>query len=177
MAEIAEVRVGGEQGDRAQAREANPNHRGNLRWYALVVLIAIAAIVATAAFTLSRSGESAHAVSHVGDYSQMMHMGHLLLTEWDVTALNASLNDELKHGESVLEIHNDGQTVHRLAIWRGGVVEGDQVVGGTLIAETEYIQPGKMTNIDVDLESGAYVLVCSVRGHLARGMYATVNSQ
>ena len=84
MAEITEVGVGGLPGDRAQEWEANPNHRGNSRWYGLVVLIATAAIVAAAAFTLSRSEESVQVVSHVGDESQMMHMGHLLLTEWDV---------------------------------------------------------------------------------------------
>ncbi len=174
MAEITEVRVGGEQGDRSQAWEANPNHRGNSRWYGLVVLIVIAAIAAAAALTLSRSEESMPAVSHVGDHSQMMHMGHLLLTEWDVAALNAALDDELKHGESVLEIHNDGQTVHRLAIWHGGVVQGDQVVGGALITETDYIRPGELTILDVALERGGYLLVCSIRGHTARGMYAPV---
>ena len=196
MAEITEVRVGGEQGDRAR--------RGKFGWYGLVLLIAIAVVVAVAGMIypaprkvmathfstlqfrvmatswrtiLPRSEESAHAVSHVGDHSQMMRMGHLMLTEWDVTALNASLNDELKHGESVLEIHNDGQTVHRLAIWHGGVVQGDQVVGGALITETDYIRPGEFTILDVDLEPGEYVLVCSIRGHTARGMHAPVQVQ
>ena len=177
MAENTEVRVGGLQGDRAQAWEADPNDSGHSRWYGLVVLIAIAAIVAAAAFTLSRPEESVHVVSHVGDDSQMMHMGHLLLTEWNVAALNSGLNDELKHGESILEIHNDGQTVHRFALWRGGVVEGDQVVGGNLVAETDYIRPGELTTLDVDLETGGYVLVCSLRGHMARGMHAMVQVQ
>ena len=167
----------GEKGDREQAWEANPNPRRQLRWYGLVVLITIAAIVAAAAFTLPRSEESTHAVSYVGDHSQMMRMGHLMLTEWDVAALNSGLNNEIKSGESFLEIHNDGQTVHRLAIWRGGVVQGDQVVGGTLITETGYIRPGEFATMDLDLERGEYVLVCSIRGHTARGMHAPVQMQ
>ena len=113
-------------------------------------------------------------VSHVGDHSQMVSTGHLLLTEWDVTGLGSDLSHEIMAGDSVLELHNDGQTVHRLAIWRGGVVEGDQVVGGALVAETGFIRPGEMSILDVDLEPGKYVLICSVRGHGARGMHATV---
>jgi len=166
--------------DIAQAWETRSGHSRNFRWYFLALLIAAGIVaVATTFFTgnLTQPKEAKAGVSHVGDHTNTMSMGHLLLTEWDVTGLSSVLSQEVKAGRSTLEVHNDGQTVHRLAIWRGGVVEGDQVVGGTLIAETKYIQPGKMTNIDVDLESGAYVLVCSVRGHLARGMYATVNSQ
>jgi len=92
--------------------------------------------------------------------------------EWDVAGLNSGLSEELKIGRSVLEVHNDGQTVHRFVIWRGGEVQGDQVVGGILVAETSYIQPGGVALLEVDLEPGEYVLVCGLRGHTARGMYA-----
>ena len=91
-----------------------------------------------------------------------------------VSGLGSALDSEVMAGKSVLELHNDGQTTHRFAIWRGGEVQGDQVVGGALIAETGYIQPGEFTNLDVDLEPGEYVLLCTVRGHTARGMNATV---
>ena len=176
MANISQAPGQAAQSDRAQEREDNPNDKQNLRQYGLVFSllmgIAIVAVVATA-FTLSRSGQTTATVSHVGDSSNILHMSHLLLTEWNVSGLNSLLGDELKTGKSALELHNDGQTVHRFAIWLGGAVQGDQVVGGALIAETGYIQPGELTTLDVDLEPGEYMLLCSVRGHAARGMYAT----
>ncbi len=180
MANISEVHENSAQHDRAQAQEAHPGHGGKLRRYGLFLSLlmgtAIVAVV-VAAFMLYRSGVTTALVSHVGDDSNMLHMGHLLLTEWEVSSLNSLLSDELTIGNSVLELHNDGQTVHRFAIWRGGVVQGDQVVGGTLIAETGYIHPGEFTTLDIDLEPGEYLLLCSVRGHLERGMYATVQLQ
>ena len=166
--------------DIAQAWKAKSDHSGNFRWYFLALLIGAVIVALVAAFytgNLTQPKEATAGVSHVGDHTNTVSMGHLLLTEWEVGGLSSVLSHEVKAGRSALEVHNDGQTVHRLAIWRGGVVEGDQVVGGTLIEETEYIRPGQTTTIDVELESGEYVLVCSVRGHLARGMYATVNSQ
>ncbi len=190
MADVREVQIRGAQGDRAQGREATPTLNQKTRMYRLAlsigaaivfmaVVAVIAAIVAAAvsAVILSRSGETTATVSNVGDHSNMMQMGHLLLTEWDVAGMKGVLANQVKLGDSVLEAHNDGQTVHRFAIWRGGVVEGDQVVGGTLLAETGYIRPGEFTSLDVDLEAGEYVLVCSVRGHTARGMYSTVHLQ
>ena len=153
-------------------------HNGWLRWYGLPLMIgAVFVAVAVAAVILSRSEETTATVSHVGDHANTVHMGHLLLTEWDVSGLNSVLSDELAVGDSILEVHNDGQTVHRFAIWLGGVVQGDQVVGGALIAETGYIQPGEFTTLEVDLEPGEYVLLCSVRGHATRGMHATVKVQ
>ena len=103
-----------------------------------------------------------------------MYMGHLVLTEWDITALESSLSHEMKVGNSTLELHNDGHTVHSFVIWRGGEVQGDQVVGGTLVARTTYIQPGDVAVLEVDLEPGEYILVCDVQGHVARGMHAKV---
>ena len=133
--------------------------------------------VVVVAVILSRSEETTATVSHVGDHSNTLHMGHLVLNEWDVSGLGSALGDEVMAGKSVLELHNDGQTVHRFAIWHGGEVQGDQVVGGTLIAETGYIRAGEFTTLDVDLEPGEYVLLCFVRGHAARGMHATVQLQ
>ena len=113
-------------------------------------------------------------VANVGDDSNTMQMGHLLLTEWNIAGLESSFDDEIKVGNSLLELHNDGHTVHSFVIWRGGEVQGDQVVGGTLVAQTPYIQPGGVALLEVDLEPGEYMLVCGVRGHVAKGMYAEV---
>ena len=104
----------------------------------------------------------------------MLPMDHLLLTEWKVSGLNSLLTDELTIGDSVLEVHNDGHTAHSFVIWRGGEVQGDQVVGGTLVAQTTYIQPGSVALLEVDLEPGEYMLVCGVPGHVARGMHTKV---
>ncbi len=175
MATISEIQGHGAQSDRAQESEAKPKPRGNWRWIGLTLMIGtVIALVAAGAFTQFRSEETTATVSHVGDHSNMLHMGHLVLNEWDVSGLGSALDNEVIAGKSVLELHNDGQTVHRFAIWHGGVVDGDQVVGGVLIAETGYIRPGEFTTLDVDLEPGEYLLLCSVRGHTARGMYATV---
>ena len=178
MANTSQVQAHVAQLDQAQTRETNANHSGKLRWYGPALMIfAVAVALAVVAITQYRSEVTTVAISHVGDHANMVHMGHLELTEWDVSGLNSVLSDELTVGDSTLEVHNDGQTVHRFAIWSGGVVEGDQVVGGALIAETGYIQPGELTTVDVDLEPGEYVLICSVRGHTARGMHATVKVQ
>ena len=163
--------------DIAQAWETKSGHSRNFRWYFLALLIAAGIVAVAAAFftgNLTQPKEAKAGVSHVGDHANTMSMGHLLLTEWDVSALSSVLSQEVKPGRSTLEVHNDGQTVHRLAIWRGGTVEGDQVVGGSLVAETGFIMAGEFTTLDVDLEPGEYVLLCSVRGHAARGMYASV---
>ena len=101
-------------------------------------------------------------------------MGHLMLTEWEISSLESSFDHEIKVGNSLLEVHNGGHTVHSFVIWRGGEVQGDQVIGGTLVAQTPYIQPGGVALLEVDLEPGEYILVCDVQGHVARGMHAEV---
>ena len=178
MANFNEVRGHSAQRDRAQEWQPNPNNNGKLRRYILALAIGAAIVaVAVAGIILSRAEETTATAHHLGDHSNMLHIGHLLLTEWDISGMSDFLSDEIKIGDSVLEVHNDGQTVHRFAIWRGGVLAGDQVVGGTLVAETSYIQPGGLSSLKVDLEAGDYVLVCSVRGHLERGMYGTIKLQ
>ena len=171
MASISEAR-----GHGAQAWETKSGDSGNLGWFALAVAAVGAAIgiVVVAAIILPQGKETTATVSHVGDRSNIVPIGHLQLTEWKVAGLNNGLSNEVKLGDAVLELHNDGQTVHRLAIWRGGGVNGDQMEGVTLIAETGYIGPGELANLNVNLEPGKYVFICTVPGHLARGMYATV---
>ena len=178
MAITSEAHEHFSQGDRVPAPAANPNRSGKLGWFGLALMIgAIIVAVAVATGSLYDFEETTAAVSHVGDHAQTLNMGHLLLTEWDVTPLSSVFSEEIKDGASMLEVHNDGKTVHRLAIWRGGAVQGDQVVGGSLIAETDYIRPGEFTTLEVDLEHGTYVLICSVRGHVGRGMSATFELQ
>ena len=176
MANIPEQRVLPLQNARAQVSNAGYVRRRNPRLHALVFAIVATIIAAGAvvAVVLSRPEESTHQVAHVGDHSTTMHMGHLKLTEWDIASLESSFDREIKVGNSSLEVHNDGKTVHSFGIWRGGEVQGDQVVGGILVAQTTYIQPGGVASLELDLEPGEYMLVCGVRGHVARGMHAEV---
>ena len=147
-------------------------------WAGLTIAVIVAvAVVVAAGILISGSRVATAAVSYVGDHSNTVSMGHLRLAEWEVTGLGSVLSNEMNPGDSVLEVHNIGMTAHRLAIWRGGEVLRDQVVGGSLVAETGYIQPGEITTLHVDLEPGEYSLICAVRGHTARGMYATVQVQ
>ena len=176
MADIPEQQILTAQHDHEQASKAGHVIPRHLRLYGLAfaLVATVIAAAAVAAVVLSRSEESTVKVPHVGDHSHTMYMGHLLLTEWEIDSLASSFNHEIKVGNSSLEIHNDGHTVHSFGIWRGGDVQGDQVVGGILVAQTTYIQPGGVTTLEVDLEPGEYVLVCGVRGHVQRGMHAKV---
>ena len=179
MANTSEGQDHGAQSDRAQEWKPNSGNGRKLRLCGLIFMFGavVVGVMFAAGILIFGSGETTGTVSHVGDSSNTMRMSHLLLTEWEVTGLNSNIAEELKAGESNLELHNDGQTVHRLSIWRGGEVLRDQVVGGTLVAETGYIQPGEFTTLDIVLKPGGYVLLCSVRGHAARGMYATLQLQ
>lgn len=176
MAVIPEQQVLTLQHDQAQVSKTGDVSRRNRRLYGLVfaIVATIIAAGAVAAVVLSGPEESTMKVAHAEDHSNTMPMGHLLLTEWEITSMASSVDREIRVGNSTLEVHNDGHTVHSLAIWRGGEVKGDLVVGGTLVAQTTYIQPGGVAPLEVDLEPGEYLLVCGVRGHAARGMHAKV---
>lgn len=186
MAVIPEQQVPTLQHDQAQVSKTGDVSRRNPRLYGLVfaIVATIIAAGAVAAVVLSGPEESTMKVAHAEDHSNTMSMaenhpntmpmGHLQLTEWAITSMAGSVDREIGVGNSTLEVHNDGHTVHSLTIWRGGEVQGDQVVGGTLVAQTAYIQPGGVAPLEVDLEPGEYLLVCGVRGHAARGMHAKV---
>ena len=89
------------------------------------------------------------------------------LSEWAVTA-DASVGN----GEVRFDVTNDGGTVHQLAVYRGGSLEGDAIDGGTLVARTGNIQAGGTDALQASLEPGDYWLVCPITGHTAAGMSA-----
>jgi plastocyanin len=66
-------------------------------------------------------------------------------------------------GTYVFRAVNSGETVHALEIEGGGIEE-----------ETENIQPGESTQLEVNLDPGTYKLYCPVGNHEERGMVGTV---
>lgn len=95
----------------------------------------------------------------------------VVLTEWSITGEEGESLEALPSGQLLLKVHNDGTTVHQFAIWKGGQVEGDRVEGGTLVAMTEFIQPGDVAMLQADLEPADHVLICPIPGHTALGMH------
>ncbi len=111
---------------------------------------------------------------HHGQYTEGIAIGHVVFTEWSITGEGGELLKTLPTGEAVIEVHNDGEMIHQLAIWLGGKVVGDHVQGGTLVAETGHIKPGGVASLTVNLEPGNYIVVCPIPGHLTRGMHIDV---
>jgi plastocyanin len=66
-------------------------------------------------------------------------------------------------GTYVFRAVNSGNAVHSLEIEGGGIEE-----------ETENIQPGESTELEVNLDPGTYKLYCPVGNHEERGMVGTV---
>ena len=89
------------------------------------------------------------------------------LAEWAVTT-----DPSVGSGEVRFDVTNDGGTVHQLAIYRGGSLAGDSIIGGTLVARTGNIQAGGTDALQAALEPGDYWLVCPIPGHTAVGMNA-----
>ena len=72
----------------------------------------------------------------------------------------------LAPGSYTFDVQNVGKIQHDLAI------EGPKVAGGK---QTSLIAPGGTATLTVALDKGSYTLYCSVPGHRAAGMSATVS--
>jgi uncharacterized cupredoxin-like copper-binding protein len=77
-------------------------------------------------------------------------------------------------------IDNDGPSVHEFVVLRSddapdalpvenGLIREDQI---DLIDEVEDLAPGTSSSLDVNLDAGAYVLVCNLPAHYEQGMFA-----
>src|SRR5262245_57718644 len=89
--------------------------------------------------------------------------------------------DAAAAGSITFSVTNDGTETHEIEVFRGDVdpstlpVE-DNVAstdGLELVDEIEDITPGSSADLTVDLDAGAYVVMCNLPGHFARGMYST----
>lgn len=101
---------------------------------------------------------------------------HISLSEWKISGAHDK-ELSLPSGRVAIEVHNKGVTQHQLAIWKDGLVEGDAVHDGTLVAKSDVFGPGKMILLETELEEGVeYLLVCPIPGHTAAGMVARVTA-
>jgi uncharacterized cupredoxin-like copper-binding protein len=95
-----------------------------------------------------------------------------------VTAIPATADA----GSITFEGKNEGTQTHELEVFSGDVdpstleVENNEAVtdGLTLVDEAEDITPGSSKTVTVDLEPGAYLLMCNLPGHFANGMVTTL---
>jgi len=71
----------------------------------------------------------------------------------------------IRAGSVIIELRNAGEDAHDLRLQR---------VGGTRVYGTPVVQPGAVYDLALRLLPGRYVLWCSLPGHRARGMQATL---
>jgi plastocyanin len=71
-------------------------------------------------------------------------------------------------GRVILEFVNHGQDEHNL-----NATESDEALAGSVPAAT----PGSHVSLSLNLRPGSYTLFCSLAGHEARGMKATLQVQ
>ena len=85
-------------------------------------------------------------------------------------------------GSTTFDITNDGPSTHEFVVLTTDLaedalpVDGSTVTEGNLdlVDEAEDIAPGVSTSLTVDLEPGAYVVICNVEGHYGAGMHAAL---
>jgi uncharacterized cupredoxin-like copper-binding protein len=85
-------------------------------------------------------------------------------------------------GSVTFDITNDGPSTHEFAVIRTDLAADALPVSGPTVTETdldlvdevEDIAPGVGTSLSVDLQPGAYVVICNVEGHYGAGMRASL---
>jgi hypothetical protein len=71
----------------------------------------------------------------------------------------------IRHGDAVVELANFGEDDHDLALRR---------LGGTRTFRVGVVHPGQVGELDRKLRAGRYALWCTLGGHRAHGMRATL---
>jgi uncharacterized cupredoxin-like copper-binding protein len=85
-------------------------------------------------------------------------------------------------GSTTFDITNDGPSTHEFVVFRTDLAEDALPVDGAtvseddldLVDEAEDIAPGVGATLAVDLDPGAYVVICNVEGHYRAGMHASL---
>jgi uncharacterized cupredoxin-like copper-binding protein len=85
-------------------------------------------------------------------------------------------------GSVTFDITNDGPSTHEFVVFKTDLAQDALPVDGStvsedtldLVDEAEDIAPGVGTSLTVDLEPGAYVVICNVEGHYKAGMHAAL---
>jgi uncharacterized cupredoxin-like copper-binding protein len=86
-------------------------------------------------------------------------------------------------GEVTFDIRNDGPSMHELVVIRTDLPEAELPTskgvvdegadGVEIVKEKEDIAANASASLTVDLEAGAYVLICNLPAHYQSGMHAT----
>jgi len=127
-------------------------------------LVALCGVLAIAATSCGGSGSGA--------------TGDVIVTLKDFSV--AATPGTFAAGPVSFGIDNDGPSVHEFVVLRtddapdalpveNGVIPEDQI---DLIDEVEDLAPGTNSSLDVNLDAGAYVLVCNLPAHYEQGMFA-----
>jgi uncharacterized cupredoxin-like copper-binding protein len=129
----------------------------------------LAALAAVLAIALTSCGGSGSGDGAAGDVT-------VSLKDFSLTATPGTFAP----GAITFSIDNEGPSVHEFVVLRtddapdalpveNGLIPEDQI---DLVDEAEDIPPGTDTSLDVNLDAGAYVLVCNLPAHYEQGMFA-----
>jgi uncharacterized cupredoxin-like copper-binding protein len=130
--------------------------------FVIACFVAFAGMLAAVYFFGKESEASAKAAeSHAG--STTAKTINVTESEWKVVL---PPEKTLAQGTYTFVVHNSGKIQHDLAI-TGGKVTGP--------AKTPLINPGGNAKLTVSLGTGSYTLYCTVPGHKALGMQATLS--
>jgi uncharacterized cupredoxin-like copper-binding protein len=96
------------------------------------------------------------------------------LSEWAIAPVPA----DGEHGEFLFEVTNEGQQPHELVVIQSDAAADDLPTGATGVDEEQVEVLGKVQNIaaggtaelSLELDAGAYILVCNIPGHYQLGM-------
>ena len=106
----------------------------------------------------------------------------VVLKEWSITTA------QLKAGSVPLNVKNEGDFKHELAVIKGafaslpktssGSVDVSALPSGAVLGEVEQLDGGSSGTLTVDLAAGDYTLICNITGggssHAARGQVLDV---
>jgi hypothetical protein len=109
---------------------------------------------------------------------------HVFLTEYAIEGEDGAPVSSPPAGEVTFEAHNEGEIEHELVVIKtdiaaaelptDGTVVDENATGVDFVGEIEPFEAGGAELMTLDLEAGAYVLICNVAGHYQQGMYAAM---
>ena len=107
---------------------------------------------------------------------------HTMIDEWTITAgHDGETAFAVSPGQVTFEVHNDGRTQHELALIKTDLPVAslpmsdstvDEEAAGTLQGRTAEMDSDELELLTLDLQPGAYALICNIPGHYEQGMYA-----
>ena len=83
----------------------------------------------------------------------------------------------IKAGSITFNIKNTGPSPHNIGVTKEADASKGGGITGPVIKNSDTIDSGKTTSITVDLQPGAYNIVCTVPGHVQLGMIVKLTVQ